>query len=164
MIPETKKYLLLGGGLIAATVIGIVVYKKYEANSQASQAASDQSTQDQLAYIESMALSGGPYAQDGGAVSSAITLPSAPAMPSLVDQISQLETAFGLAPTAPVTPSAGAASSGGSGTAAAPSSPTTVTPKPAAGSPAADYLPHGATNWLPSGVRSALNQEGILVS
>lgn len=154
MTPETKKYLLLGGGLIAATVIGIVVYKKYEVDSQASKAANDQSTQDQLAYIESMAMSG-PYAQDGGGVSSAVTLPSPPAMPSLVDQLSQIEHAFGLAPPA-ASPAATPASAPTSGATSSGSRAPAATPWGGAYS----HLPPAARdNW-----RWALPQEGVLVA
>lgn len=110
MTPETKHALILGGGLIVAVVLGIIVYKKYEASSQADQAASDQASQDTLAYIESMALGGAYPAFGGGAGGSSLTLPSPPATQSLADEITQLEQAFGFAAPASTSPAAPASS------------------------------------------------------
>lgn len=106
MTPETKRSLILGGGLILAVVLGIVVYKKYEANSQASQASSDQATQDELAYIESLSLSGGGYSDYGGGAGSAITIPSPPATQSLAQELAQIEQTFGFGAAPSTTPAA----------------------------------------------------------
>lgn len=96
--PETKHILMIGGALVLAVVLGIVVYKKYEANSQATQAANDQGTQDELAYLETLMGSGGDYGNYYGDTSgeSAITLPATPASSmSLADELQQIESAFG---------------------------------------------------------------------
>ena len=143
MTPEIKRSLIIGGGLILAVVLGIVVYKKYEANSQTSQAASDQASQDELAYIESMALSGGAYASYGGGAGSAITIPSAPATQSLADEIAGIEQAFGFAPaSSPSAPSSSSSSTSSSSSSSSSSSPSRPLPtSPLRHTP--DYVPVG---------------------
>lgn len=117
--PETKHTLMIGGALILAVVLGIIVYKKFEANSQASQAATsaanDQADQDTLAYLESLALGGGDYSSYEGSGGSSITIPSAPASTSLAQELSSIEQAFGYGTTStPTAPSSGSSSSGSS--------------------------------------------------
>jgi hypothetical protein len=113
MTAETKHHLIVGGGLIAAVIIGIVFYKRYQAGSSASQAAADQQNADQLAFLESQALTN-PYDAGYGAGGSSITIPAASSGPSLIDQLNQIEQAFGFAPTpsasTPSTPSTGSGS------------------------------------------------------
>jgi hypothetical protein len=143
--PETKHSLIIGGGLILAVVLGIIVYKKYEANSQAGQAASDQASQDELAYLESMALSGGAYGDYSGGGSS-ITIPSAPATQSLASEVASLEQAFGLGSTAaPSTPATSGSSSSGSSSSSAPTKP--VPQPPLRQAPAAQYVSAGKFNF-----------------
>jgi hypothetical protein len=138
--PETKHSLIIGGGLILAVVLGIIVYKKYEANSQAGQAASDQASQDELAYIESMALSGGAYG-DYSSGGSSITIPSAPATQSLASEVASLEQAFGLGSTATPATSGSGNSSSSSSSAPAPAKPTPQPPLRQA--PATQYVSAG---------------------
>ena len=115
MTAETKKHLLYGGALIVAVVLGIIVYKRYEAGAQSSQAASDQANSDELAYIESLALQN-PYGSSAASGSS-IALPTAPAQSSIADELASLEQAFGLSPA---TPASSGGSSSPTATAAAP--------------------------------------------
>lgn len=116
--PETKHVLIIGGALIAAVVLGIIVYKKFEANSQASQAANDQSEQDQLAYLESMGLEGGygygsTYDEFGDTTgTSAITLPTSPTSDSLAQEIQGIESAFGLGTTSSGSTTTGSSDAG----------------------------------------------------
>lgn len=115
--PETKHILIIGGALVLAVVLGIVVYKKYEANSQASAAANDQSEQDQLAYIESLMEGGAGYDDFGDTGAGSVTLPGAPASSmSLADELQQIESAFGFGPTTASTTGSSGGSSGGSST------------------------------------------------
>jgi hypothetical protein len=163
MNEQTKKYLIIGGVLVGATVLGIIVYKKVQVSSEASAAASDQASQDELAYIESMALQN-PYEGVSGAGTAGITLPSAPAGPSLIDELTQLEQAFGLAP-APT-------SSSGS---TAPSSPAPSggTPPPAGGSTSGAPAPKQPPTQVPpklvertilEGEPPIFQDEGVLVA
>lgn len=125
MSPETKKHLILGGGLIVAVVLGIIVYKKFQANSQTSQAANDQASQDELAYIESMALDGGGYSDySSGAAGSSVTIPSAPATQSLADEINSIEQAVGFGAGTASGGTAGTSSSGSSSSGASGATPT----------------------------------------
>lgn len=144
MTQETKHSLIVGGGLILAVVLGIIVYKKYEANSQTSQAASDQASQDELAYIESMSMQGA-YAGYGGG--SALTIPSPPATQSLADQISSLEQAFGFAPAA----TSGSSSSGSAASSTSSTKPIVSHPVSGgspAGMPQAEHILAGKYNYL----------------
>lgn len=125
--PETKHSLIIGGGLVLAVVLGIIVFKKYEANSQADQAASDQQTQDALDYLESMDLSGGYGALMGSSGGSSLSIPTAPANQSLAQEISALESAFGF----------GSPSSSTGSSSASPSSASTVAPSAPAPQPKA---------------------------
>lgn len=112
MTAETRKHLIYGGGLILAVVVGVVFYKKYQVNSQASSAANDQAMQDQLDYIESLSLQS-PYSSYGSSTSAAAA-PTPPALPSITDEITQLDQLFGVTPTS-ASGSSGSAS-GSSGT------------------------------------------------
>lgn len=124
--PETKHSLIVGGALIAAVVAGIIVFRKYQANSAAAQAQSDQSNADDLAYIESLALGGGYAVGGGGGGSSAITIPSAPATQSLADELASIEQAFGFGSTSSSTSGGGSSSSSTSH----PGTPQPVGPQP----------------------------------
>jgi hypothetical protein len=155
--PEAKKHLLIGGGLLAVVVIGIVVYKNFQVSSQASGAASNQATQDQLAYLETMMDN--PYATGGGeSVSDTTTAPTAPALPSITDEISQIEQAFGLAPASTAsTTSSGSSTTASNPTPTAPSGSTPVAqPAPAAVSAASIQ---SVLNELPE-----LREEGVMVA
>lgn len=111
MTPETKHYLFIGGGLILATIIGIIVYKRYEAGASASQAASDQQNADELALLEATATDN-PYASftSGAAGGSTISLGSAGPQQSLAEQLGSLEQLFGFGPPASSSPSTGTGS------------------------------------------------------
>ena len=115
MTAETRKHLIYGGGLILAVVVGVVFYKKYQVNSQASSAASDQAMQDQLDYIESLSLQS-PYSSYGSSTSAAAA-PTPPALPSITDEIAQLDQLFGVTP---------AGATGSSGTSAGQQAATTT--------------------------------------
>lgn len=156
MTPETKHTLILGGGLIAAVVLGIIVYKKYEANSQAGQAASDQASQDELAYIESLSLGGAYSAYGMGTGGTSLTIPSAPAGQSLADEITQLEQAFGLASTpAASTPAASSSST----------SSTSVPSKPINRRvPSTDYVLAGSSSDLHQVLEESVGAEGSYVA
>lgn len=137
--PETKHSLIIGGGLVLAVVLGIIVFKKYEANSQADQAASDQQTQDALDYLESMDLSGGYGALMGSSGGSSLSIPTAPASQSLAQEISSLESAFGFG--SPSSSAGSSPTSGSSGsTAAAPSAPAPQPKAPLRQAPASDAV------------------------
>ena len=162
MTAETKKHLMYGGALIVSVVLGIIVYKRYEAGAQSSQAASDQANSDELAYIESLALQN-PYGSSAASGSS-IVLPTAPAQSSIADELASLEQAFGLAPQ---TPSGGGSSP--SATAATPppqkvsaALPTRGVPgAPSEISPVTDErsLRHFILNEAPT-----MESEGVLVA
>ena len=118
---------MIGGALVLAVVLGIVVYKKYEANSQATQAVNDQGTQDELAYLETLMGSGGEYGNYYGDTSgeSAITLPATPASSmSLADELQQIESAFGFG-TRPSGSGSSSSTSGSSSDAGAAAAQTT---------------------------------------
>lgn len=125
MKEETKKYLIIGGGLIVAVAVGIIVYKKYEAGAGASQAAADQSTQDELAYLEAQSMDNAyaGFGGGGGGVGS-IGIASPPPVSGMTfaQEIASIEQAFGFGPPASSPNSAGAPPSGSapSGGAAAP--------------------------------------------
>lgn len=137
MTEQTKHYLIIGGGLVVAVAVAIVVYKKYEANSGADQAAADQQNQDALAFLEASSLDD-PYAV-GGAGGSTISLAPAGTSESLAQEITDLESAFGLTP--PAAPGGSSSSSGsggsssGSGSGSAPAPSVPVGPTPAAPAP-----------------------------
>lgn len=137
--PETKHALIIGGGLIVAVVVAIVVYKKYQVSSQAGQAASDQATQDELAYIEEQSLEGGAEFGSVDTSGSSVTLPSAPASQSLAQEIQSIEGAFGLGTSSGTSTgtSTGTSASTSSGSSSSGSSPAPKTPS----APIAPYQP-----------------------
>jgi hypothetical protein len=110
MTPQTKHYLIIGGGLVAAVVLGIVVYKYFEAGQSASAAANDQANQDALAYLEAEQLEGsGTYEDDLGG--GGITVSGSPAsQQDLAQELQGLLGDFGIG----TTPSSSSGSSGGS--------------------------------------------------
>ena len=156
MSPETKKHLYLGGGLIAAIVVGIIAYKKIQVNSQASSAAGNQANQDQLAYLESMISN--PYAQASVGTVDNVGLPAAPATPSITDQLAAIEQAFGLAPAVSTTP---ASTSTPSSARVAPSAPSGS--KPVAKSMAVPASTV-ATTYLMANELPTLRSEGIPIA
>lgn len=136
---QTKHYLIVGGGLILAVIVAIVVYKKYQVSSQASQAAADQANSDDLAYLEASSMDNaygdGGLAADTAA--SSIALPSASSSSeSLAQELQQIEELFGYGNS---TSSTGSGSTGGSGSGSSGSgsssspSPTPPTNKPIGG-------------------------------
>lgn len=132
MTSQTKHYLIVGGALIVAVVVGIVLYKHYAASAGASQATQDQSNQDALALLEANAMNS-PYQSYGSSAAGGVSLPSPAPQQSLADQIASLEQAFGFAspvstPTGASTPSAGSSSS--PSVSPSPVAPRTVSPAP----------------------------------
>jgi hypothetical protein len=100
MTEQTKKYLIIGGGFVLAIVVGIIVYKKYEAGSTASQAAADQSSQDELAYLEAQSMQNA-YAGFSGGGGISVASPTSPTGTSLAQEIQAIEQAFGYGPPPP---------------------------------------------------------------
>lgn len=130
MKEETKKYLIIGGGLVIAIAVGIIVYKKYEASAGASQAAADQSTQDELAYLEAQSMDNAYAGFGGGGGVGSIGVASPPSVSGMTfaQEIASIEQAFGFGPPASSPNSAGAPTSGSApsgGTAAPAGSPST---------------------------------------
>lgn len=99
MTAQTKHYLIVGGALLAAVVLGIVVYKRYQAGASTSQAASDQSNQDALAFLEANAQNS-PYGS-GALTGTSVSLPAPQQSQSLADEIASIEKLFGFASSAP---------------------------------------------------------------
>lgn len=159
MTHETKKYLILGGGLIAAVVLGIIVYKKFQVSSQADQAASNQANQDELEYLAAEDAYGSPYASGGGTSTDSITLPSEPSLPSITDELTAIEQAFGLA--SPSSGSASTSSSTASSTDGVASPVKAVGPAPVnrLQSTAAIETPYLASGSLPANVADVLDEE-----
>lgn len=116
MSTETRKHLIYGGGLLVLVVVAIYAYKKIQVNSQASNAASDQASQDELAYLESMSLND-PYAAYESSTGTSAA-PTPPALPSITDELTQLEQAFGLSSPPASTSSSGTASTASTSTSA----------------------------------------------
>lgn len=94
MTDKTKHYLILGGGLVVAVSVAIVVYKKYQANSSASQAAAEQQSNDELAYLEASSLDS-PYGYDDSDSGDSIALPSSDSSDSLAQELESIECLFG---------------------------------------------------------------------
>lgn len=131
MTSQTKHYLIIGGALVVAVVIGIVLYKRYAVSASASQATQDQSNQDALAFLEANAMNS-PYG-GGGVATGGVSFPSAAPQQSLADEIASIEQAFGFAAPASTstgasTPSAGSSSS--PSVSPSPVAPRTVSPVP----------------------------------
>lgn len=148
MTPETKHHLIVGGALIVAVIVGIVVYKKYEAQSGDAQAAQQQSDDDALAYLEATSFSN-PYDLSGeGGGGGSISLPSAAPTQSLADEINSIEQALGF--SAPTSSSSSPSSSGSS-----PSAPSST----ASALPATTRVPTPYTGPAPVTPRSLLGDE-----
>lgn len=124
MTEQTKRYLIIGGGLVLAVALAVILYKRYQANSSASQAASDQSNQDALAYLEASSVSS-PYGYAGGG-GSTISLAPAGTQQTLADEIAAIEKEFGFGPSS--SPASTPASTSASGSSAGSSAPTPSTP------------------------------------
>jgi hypothetical protein len=100
MEKETKKYLLIGGALIISVSIGVLLWKKYQSSSSSSQAATDQSNQDELA-LEAAALANNAYAgQAGGAQPFSVATVGGAVPQTLAQEITAIEEALGIAPPA----------------------------------------------------------------
>lgn len=128
MTQQTKHYLIIGGGLVLAVALAVIIYKRYAANSSASQAATDQSNQDALAYLEASSANS-PYGYAGGS-GSTISLAPAGTQQTLAQEIAAIEQEFGFGPPASSasTPASPSASTPASGSPAAPSTSTPSTP------------------------------------
>ena len=96
MNEETKRHILIGGGLAVAVVLGLYAFKKYQSGAQTSNA---QTQADQLAYLEMMAGAGTyGYAGGGGGYVAPAVSPSNTTQ-SLASEVLGIEQAFGFAPT-----------------------------------------------------------------
>lgn len=133
MTQQTKHYLIIGGGLVLAVALAVILYKRYQASSTASQAATDQSNQDALAYLEASSVNS-PYGYAGGG-GSTISLAPAGTQQTLAQQVAAIEQAFGFGPPSSSTP----ASTPASGSPAGSSTSTPSTP-PAPVSPVRQKL------------------------
>ncbi|HXT74614.1 MAG TPA: hypothetical protein VN785_12245 [Candidatus Angelobacter sp.] len=120
MTQQTKHYLIIGGGLVVAVALAVILYKRYEASSTASQAATDQSNQDALAYLEASSTNS-PYGYAGGG-GSTVSLAPAGTQQTLAQQVAAIEQEFGFGP--PAAPAPTPASTPTSGSPAGPSAPT----------------------------------------
>lgn len=125
MTSQTKHYLIVGGGLVLAVALAVILYKRYAANSSASQAATDQSNQDALAYLEASSVNS-PYGYAGGGSGSTISLAPAGTQQTLAQEIAGIEQEFGFGPPSPP---ASTPASPASGSPAVPSTPKPSTPR-----------------------------------
>ncbi len=125
MTPQTKHYLIIGGGLVLAVALAVILYKRYQASSSASQAANDQSNQDALAYLEASSMNS-PYSYGGGGSGSSISLAPAGTQQTLAQEIAAIEQQFGFGP--PPSPASSPASSSAESPNSPAASSTTSTP------------------------------------
>jgi hypothetical protein len=107
MEKETKKYLIIGTALVVSIGIGVVLWKKYQASSDTSEAASnaaaDQSNQDELALIES-SLEANAYAGEAGAQSYSPAVIGTGTPQTLAQEVTALEAALGFGPGVTASP------------------------------------------------------------
>lgn len=129
MTEQTKKYLIVGGGLVLAVIVGIIVYKKYEAGANASQAAADQSTQDELAYLEAQGANNAYGGGFSGVGSIGVASPSSAGGTTLAEEIQSIEQAFGFGTSASSPSAAGAPPSGSAPSGGAPAPAGSTPPK-----------------------------------
>jgi hypothetical protein len=139
MTEQTKHYLIVGGGLVVSVAVAIIVYKKFEVSSQASQAANAQANQDELAELEASAIDD-PYGYaDASAADTGISFPSAGNSQSIAQELQAIEQEFGFDTG---TGSAGSPTSSGSPSSSSPptSSPATPSTGPAPVAPKASPI------------------------
>lgn len=169
MEKETKKYLIIGAVLILTVSIGVVLWKKYQTESTASQTPTDQSNQDELALLAA-SLSSNAYAgQVGGAQPFSASVVGGSVPQSLADEVLALERALGFVPdtptttptpTTPTTPTVPAPTASPAPTPAP--EPETGQPTPRFPHPASEVIKyhHGAPLFEMDGVA----HEGVIVS
>lgn len=139
MEKETKKYLIIGTALVVSIGIGVVLWKKYQTTSTASNAASDQSNQDELALLES-SLEANAYAGESGAESYSPAVVGSGTPQTLAEEVTSLENALGFGPPPTTTP-----------TTPTPTTPTTpITPAPAPTNPPATPPATGSPTPVPT--------------
>jgi len=133
MTESTKNTLIMGGFIVAAVAIGIVLWRRYQANASVAGQAAAQQSADELQYLEASALANA-YST-GGYAGPTVASPSAPpSTTSLAQELAGIEAAFGITPpTTTATPATTTATP--TTTTTTPTSPTTpaasITPAPA---------------------------------
>lgn len=144
MTERTKKYLYIGGGILAAGAIGLYLLRKLEAGSTASSSANSQTTQSELALLAAQMDQGGYLSGYGYSGGGGVAMPTMPAQPSIAEQLAQIEQAAGLTPATP----ASSTGAGGSTTPTAGSSSPASSGNGAPTTPAQPGVPSSLATWL----------------
>jgi hypothetical protein len=154
--PETKKYLIVGASAVAAVIVGVYLYQRYQVNTSQGQSDEAQAQQDELEFLAEQAAGGASEYDLGGGGTTAFTLPtSATGQTSLAGEITSLEQALGLTPPTSASggsssgagSSAGSSGSSGGATTSTPPTPRTVVPPGA--NPKIITAPTGEASELP---------------
>ena len=164
MEKETKKLLVIGGAIVLAVGIGVILWKKYQSSSVATEAAQTQSSQDELELVAASLANNAYAGQSGGAQPFTPAVTGGHIPQSLADEILAIEKALGLLPEEPPAPTTPQVTT-------PPTTPPTET-KPSRGSPSIPSPAHHAppseiiryNHGMPLFEIGDVNNEGALVS
>jgi hypothetical protein len=153
--PETKKYLIIGASAVAAVIVGVYLYQRYQVNTSQGQSDEAQAQEDELEFLAEQSANGASEYDLGGGTT-AFTLPtSTTGQTSLAGEITSIEQALGLTPPTSASggsssgagSSAGSSGSSGGATTSTPPTPRTVVPPGA--NPKIITAPTGEASELP---------------